>query len=144
MLHPVPFKAEHLMRFNLQPTQRCLAPYLVEDQLRLLESPHSHTLMDGNTPIMCGGALPYHQHHARMWAYVAGDIGPRRFAEGFLLVRRWLDTLPYRRLDATCADTFIEGHRWLRAFGFTREDANGMQGFEIDGGAAALYAKVKP
>jgi hypothetical protein len=143
MLHPVPFKAEHLMRFNLQPTQLGYARFFVEENLRCLEGPHAHTLMDDNEPMMCGGALQLHEQYARMWAYVSADIGPRRFAEGFLLVRRWLDTLPYRRLDATCADTFTQGHRWLRAFGFTREDSAGLTCLELDGGNGALYAKVK-
>lgn len=142
MLHPVPYRPEHMLALRVQEQQAWLAPLMTDDVLAGLEGPHTYTLMDDIVPMICAGAIAIEPHRAHLWSMISADIGVWRFAAASGLAKLWLDALPFRRLEAAIDCDFEQGHRWARALGFELE-AERMRGYRADGADCALYARLK-
>jgi len=142
MIHPVPFAAEHFRRMKLQTAQERFVRYVTDEQLKLLEGPHSFTLMEDAAPLICTGAWQLWHNRAYVWAFVAGDITPYTFGEVHRYARSFLTALPFRRLEMAVDVDFENGHRWAKAMGFWLETPKPMKAFHADGRDAMLYARI--
>lgn len=139
-MHAVPFKAIHLAVLAVQPAQRWMLPYI--DDPAALEGEHAYTLVRDGWPIVCCGAAPLWPGRAYAWCFLSERIDAALFPQVQKWAKRFLAELPFRRIEAACDPDWAPGHRWLRSLGFTLETPR-AEGFEVDGRAAALYAKVR-
>ncbi len=137
----VPYKAEHLLALKMQPGQSYLAPYVTDEYAKLLESQWAFTALDDEDVVAVGGVAELWSNRGLAWAFVDTRAGAH-FLALHKAVQRVLDLVPYRRVEAETPCEFRQGHRWLRMLGFQLE-APRMKSFRIDGGDAALYARVK-
>lgn len=141
MLKAVPYKPEHLTRMRLQEAQEYLTPFLTPELATSLASDYSYAAVDGDDVVCCAGLIPMWEGRATAWAYV-GKVTPRRFVVLHKMVERFLQMCPFDRVEAAVDVKFEEGHRWVKALGFTLE-APAMRKFSPEGGDSALYARVR-
>jgi hypothetical protein len=136
MMYPVPFRAEHLRRMDLQAAQMSFAADVVHPAMALLEGPHSHTVMHGGAPVVCAGALPLSEERgALVWSFLGTGVTAHNFREVHGWAKQFIAGLPFRRIEATAAIDFACGRRWMRLLGFE----------EFDRGAVdVLYARSAP
>lgn len=137
----VPFRAEHFETMQLQDAQAYCSPHITPEYLRALEGQFAFTAMVGDKVIGVGGVAEMWAHRALLWSFVDRRAGPH-FVSVHRATQRFLDVLPYRRIEAEVDVEFEPGHRWIKALGFTLE-APRMRAFRVDGGDSALYARVK-
>jgi len=140
-MNVVPFKAEHLLGMQLQRGQEYCAPHITEAYAKALEGVHAFTGMVDGVPIGVGGVVELWDNRALLWSFIDRRAGPH-FISVHRATKMFLETLPYRRIEAECDCEFAAGHRWLKKLGFEME-APRMRAFRIDGGDSALYARVK-
>lgn len=143
MITYAPFKAEHAFRLKLQPAQQWMEEYLPKTHWPLLENDFACTVLLDGQPILCGGAVPEWNERAIIWALVDERANAKVFRELHTLVKSFLRNLPFRRVEAYVDIDFEAGHRWVKALGFKREDKDGMESFQVNGGTCALYARIK-
>jgi hypothetical protein len=87
------------------------------------------------------GLMPQWENRATAWALIAESAGTH-FKAIHSAVAAFLDTAPFRRIEATVDVGFIEGHRWIKMLGFELEGY--MRAYRPDGADMLLYARVKP
>jgi RimJ/RimL family protein N-acetyltransferase len=87
------------------------------------------------------GLQPQWENRAIAWALVSGAAGSHFWAI-HSAVRNFLNSAPYRRIEATVDVGFEQGHRWIKMLGFEIEGY--MRAYRPDGADMLLYAKVKP
>ena len=110
--------------------------------MRTLESPWATTLVADGRPILSGGAIPLWMGRAYLWSFLSDKVTRRNFVEVTSFVRRFLNGLPFKRVEASVECDHEAGHRWVRALGFELE-APRMRAFQVDGRDCALYARVR-
>ena len=137
----VPYEAGHLLQLQLQRGQAQYAPHVTPEYARMLESAHAFTGLVNDEPIVVGGVAELWENRALLWSFIDRRAGPH-FIAVHRATMRFLELLPYRRIEAECDCEFAAGHRWLKKLGFEME-APRMRAFRVDGGDAALYARVK-
>lgn len=142
MLTYVPFKARHIAAMNIQDEQEWVTELYGVDDFLALEGAHAFTLLQDGVPIVCCGAQEMSKVRASCWAVLSSTIGPKLFREVHALGKLFLNSLPYKRLEAVVSVDFEAGHRWVKAFGFKCE-APCMTAYELDGSDCALYARVR-
>ena len=76
-----------------------------------------------------------------MWALISTGVTARNFAALHAQAKRFLDGLPFDRIETGVDCDFPQGHRWMKALGFTMESPR-MRKFQ-NGRDHALYARVK-
>lgn len=141
MMTIVPYKAEHLLEMVLQPEQEYALPYVTPAHALALEGEYAFTALVGGKPIAVGGVKELWKGRALCWTFIARDAGGH-FTELHRAVKRLLEIVPYRRLEAEARCDFPQGHRWLKMLGFTME-AERMRAYQVDGEDYALYARVR-
>jgi hypothetical protein len=137
----VPYQAEHLLALQLQPSQAYCAPLVSAEYARTLESAHAFTALVDGQPITVGGVAELWANRALLWSFIDRRAGPH-FVGVHRATLRFLESLPYRRIEAECDVEFGPGHRWLKKLGFVLE-APRMRAFRVDGGDSALYARIR-
>lgn len=141
-MQKVPFKAAHAARINIQPAQAWMGDMLREPDMASLEQPHAYTLLDGDNPLICAGAVKLWEGRAYIWSFLSTDFTPRKFVAMHTFAKDWIATLPFERLEAAVEDSFKAGHRWVEVLGFVRETPGVMRKF-MSGRDFVLYARVK-
>ena len=142
MWYVVPFEAKHLFQMDFQEAQKWIVPYLEYNKVKTLENEWASTIMLDGKPMLCGGPLPDGTHRAILWSVISKEVVTSTFRVVHRHVMKYLESLPFRRLEAAIDVDFKAGHRWMKALGFTME-ASLMKAFQIDGRDCALYAKVR-
>ena len=137
----VPYRPEHLLRLALQESQQYLAKLITPDYAEALAGLDAYTALDGDEILGCAGVVPMWENRAVLWAYLSPDIGPR-FSRIHRAARRFVEGLPYRRLELTVDEGFEQGHRWARLFGFTLE-CERMRAYRPDGGDSSMYVRIR-
>lgn len=137
----VPYKAEHLLAMKLQPAQAYSLQHVTPEYAKDLERQWAFAVLDGEEVVAVGGVAELWENRGLCWTFIGARAG-RRFVELHKMVRKVLDLVPYRRLEAETPCEFEQGHRWLQMLGFHLE-APRMRAFRVDGGDSALYARVR-
>ena len=142
MIYLLPFDARHFRQLRAQPAQAWAAGLVTEKDLRALEGPSATTLMRDGKPLACAGALEYWPGRAMVWSFIGADADAAVFPKLHAHAKQFLDGLPYRRLEASVDVGFENGHRWMRALGFTVETPL-QRYFQPNGGDSVGYVKIK-
>ena len=145
----VPYKAEHLLKFRLQPAQLYLAAWTTEDHAHAVEMAvetnmgWAFTGVDDDGKILgCAGVNLMWPGRGLAWSYLSREVG-RYFPKVHRAVLRFMNGCPVHRIEATVDAGFAEGHRWVTMLGFVQETPKPMRGYRPDGGDCYLYARVR-
>lgn len=106
------------------------------------EAPYCHAIVDDNGDVLaCGGVIQYWPGRGESWAI----FNPRTKANALKVVRLMrdhLDTLPFRRIEATVICGFARGRRFAELLGFELEKEC-VRKYLPDGSDCDLFARVK-
>ncbi len=107
----------------------------------LVEQGNTTTIVNEfDEPMFIGGYVDVAPGRATVWTLVGVLAAPRMIAIS-KMVKRYLDTLPHRRLEATVLYDFDAGRRWARMMGFQCEGL--MRYYTPTGEHHYLYARVR-
>jgi hypothetical protein len=122
--HLVPFTAEHYLAIPPRKEEAAVADYkpLLVD--RLLRSTVALTLMDDQTPIVCGGLWLFWPGMGEIWFH-GSDASTQHavavFRNSRRLVQSWIKEYSIYRLQLTIDESFQASYRFAEALGFTLE-----------------------
>ncbi|HXN09694.1 MAG TPA: hypothetical protein VN859_00510 [Steroidobacteraceae bacterium] len=137
----VPFLPFHVELMRLQGVQAAQVSH-VPARYASFQRPPGPALsaFDGETIIMCGGILTMNEHIGLLWALLSARAGTRMI---FLdrAVRRFIDSEPVRRLEATVQKGFEPGCRWIKLLGFEYE--GDMRAYGDGGETHERWARVR-
>lgn len=137
----LPYKAEHMEALRMQRGQMYCLPYVTPEYAKALESTYAFTAMEGDQVVAIGGITELWENRGLAWTFIDRRAG-KHFVALHKAVSKFLEDCPLRRIEAETPCEFEQGHRWLKMLGFKLE-APRMEAFRVDGGDAALYARVK-
>lgn len=137
-----PFKPEHLQALIVQPAQEyARADYQRREYAEALVNGDSYAaVMDGRV-VACVGVLPIWQGRGDAWAIIARDIGPKGMHALHYEVRKRLQNVNLRRIEAACDAAFLQAHRWLYLLGFKYEGP--LAKYTPDGRDCLRFAMVR-
>lgn len=138
----VPFEAEHFAQMRVQDAQKWMHQNLTVADLKGLEGPHAGTLMVDGVPLACAGALLYWPDRALVWSFLSSRVDRTNIMTVHAEAQRFIDGLPYRRLEASVVVGFEQGHRWMRLLGFEVE-APLQRAFNVDGSDCVGYVRIR-
>jgi hypothetical protein len=141
MISIVPYRATHLLDLQIQKGQVSSTPAITPDYACRLEGEFAFTAFYHGKILAVGGVVELWADRGLAWMMIDIDAGAH-FVALHRAVKRMLDIVPYRRIEADTPCEFEPGHRWLKMLGFTLE-AECMKAHRIDGGDSALYARVR-
>lgn len=140
----VPFLPVHLEGFELQEAQAWLTPYLTTPEYiaTLTAFGEAFSLIVNERVLGCGGLAVLSKNRAQAWALVHKDAGRTLFG-ATKIVKQYLDSKPYLRIETPVKTSFDAAHRWAKMLGFKNETPNGMQKWGDDGENYSSYARIK-
>jgi len=138
----VPFKAEHLDRFQHQDAELINFDFMTETDFKLWETGDAYTAIEGDEVLCCAGVHRLWPGRGVAWACLSKKAG-KHMAAITRAVKRGLDLFEYDRIEAVVSSEFPQGHRWIRMLGFELETPKGMDKYFPNGDSAMLYARVK-
>jgi hypothetical protein len=135
-----PLKAEHLATLVLQPSQAAWRDSMTPDQFRALAATDAAwAVLDNGHVMMCAGVIETGVGRGEAWALLSDDSG-RAMTALTRAVRRYMESAPFRRIEAVVAVNFAPGHRWAKMLGFRFEGL--MTAYLDDGSDAERWARV--
>ena len=136
-----PWEQEDIDRVDLQTAQEYLRGLDLDmDMTDLSAKGLAFTGEVDGKVIGMAGVIPMWNGRAIAWALLAGDSG-KHFPHIHKAIKRFLDDVPFNRVEATVDVGFKQGSRWVKMLGFELEGY--MKAYRPNGGDSLLYAKVK-
>ena len=142
MIGLVPFEAEHFSRMTVQEAQAWLQENVAPAELKGLEGAYAVTAMQDGVPLVCAGVIPQWGERAFVWSFFSDRVNGRNFPAIHRLAVQFLDSLPFKRLEASVDVDFEPGHRWMRLLGFKIE-APFQEMFQPDGKDSVGYVRIR-
>lgn len=140
-MHIIPFKPEHLETLSLQPAQMVFSQYFDPAYgPALVAGGPCFTGVHEGAIVGCSGVVKQWDNRAVAWALLSDHSG-KHFPRIHKAVKRFLDTVDFKRVEAFVDYDFDQGHRWIRMLGFKPEGV--MRCFTPEGKDAVLYARIK-
>jgi hypothetical protein len=138
----VPFKAQHMVDFEVQSMQAAEASILTQQEAMALENTTAYSLFEEGRILACFGMIEVWAGRSIGWSYVSQHIG-RRYVKLHRAALRVIDMCEWRRLETYVDVDFAEGHRWARMLGFQLE-IDRMRNFRPYGmGDSAMYVRIR-
>lgn len=122
MAKTIRFKPEHILSFKEHVHGISVGQNITVTQLENLAArSHSYSIVedkDGKEEVLgCAGVTEYWEGRGEVWAVLRQDLG-MDFVKVHSEVKKFLDAVPIKRLEAVVDDDFRDGQRWVRALGF--------------------------
>lgn len=145
MMELIPFKAEHVKPWQDQPVNHMLKTW-IRDLVpeRLEKAGNSFSGVVNGEIVVCGGTSEYWPGRCELWTAFNEDCR-HNFLPVFRGIKRWLKTVPYRRIELSIP---VDLKQWT--IGCRRAE---MLGFELEtflmkkyfpnGTDACLYVMIK-
>jgi hypothetical protein len=143
MIKAVPFRSSDFVVLKEKGVLTVYGDYVTEDSLLRLESnPYSATLIDEETleVFAIGGAIEVWENRAHLWLFI-DPACRKRFFQIHNAVNRYINALPFRRVEAIVEVDFAEGNRWMPLLKFEREGI--LRAYGVDGKDMVMYSKIK-
>jgi hypothetical protein len=142
MTELVAFKKEHLFQMDLTDFACEIRASFTPELLKYLEDNRYTTtaLVDGK-PLMCGGVTQYWENRAEVWVFVDKNAG-LKFRSLHRAAKKYIESLPFRRVEATARYSFANAHRWLTLLGF-QCDCEYLESFFPNGDDGSLYSIIR-
>lgn len=139
----VPLTLEHIRQMEPQDAQKgqTLAERL-ETARVLIEQGSAYAAVNEDGVMCVAGITPQWDGRAVAWALLSRDAGPH-MVKITRTVRRFLDTIGYRRIEMYVDAQFCNGCRWAEMLGFKNETPDGMAGFLPNGNRAFMYGRTQ-
>lgn len=137
----LPFTAEHFHAMKPQAAQMRAKPLWGDAQLRGLEQLPSYTVMNSGQVLMLFGHVAFHDQRALVWSILSEDAGGHMISV-HRIGQRFVDSLPYRRIEMEVDCEFEQAHRWARMLGFSLEVPR-LRCHREDGGDTSIYARIR-
>ena len=134
-----PLKAWHLEEIKMQDAQEYVSKWITPEVRHQLERQMAFAAVEGDEVLACSGIIEMWEGRALVWAMLSGNLG-NRFLRVHRAVKKFLDTVSYRRIEAHVDVGFNNGTRWIELLGF-RQEIPCMKGFLPNGGDAAMYVR---
>ena len=138
----VSFKAKYLRAMVLQDAQQIMSPLTFDDEYceQLIDAGPAYTILDGSKPIMCAGVAEMWTNRYAAWAWLSKDAGPKMVGLT-RIVDDYLNTRPYKRIEAYVDARFDAGHCWAKMLRFEYEGL--MRSFGTQGQDMAMYSRIQ-
>lgn len=145
MFEIMPFKAHHLIPWVDQPANSFLTDWIQTGvPFRLENGPNNVTLAVNGKPMVCGGYSEYWKGRCELWA-VFNEESRANFLPVFRGVKKWLSTIPCRRIELSIPLSFAQKDiacRRAELWGFELE-AMRLRQYLPSGDDACLFSLVK-
>lgn len=138
-----PWELGDTQRINPQSSQEYMLGFtdmMDQDLTPLAEEGLAVTLEQDGKILLIGGVFPQWENRALLWAFVDKDAG-QHFTAVHKETLRFIDRVPFRRLESSIDVGFKEGIRWMGMLGFEIEGY--MRAYRPDGADMLLYARIK-
>ncbi|HNA61448.1 MAG TPA: hypothetical protein PKW79_00020 [Rhabdochlamydiaceae bacterium] len=138
------FKISHLEDLLREPQNEYLVGYLKYENLETMEKNglnYSIFCVETKQVLFCGGVSEYWKGRGECWAVFHHNVRSK-FVQIHRCVLRYFEMCPIKRIEATVKYDFKEGHRWIKALGFTLE-APRLRFYYPNGDDVSLYSRVK-
>ena len=113
-----PMREDDADRIALQQVQLIADPFAARTAKQLGARGRSFAVEDGGGRLLfVGGVCEIYPHYGSAWAMLCADKGTA-FVTLTRIVRRYLDSLPFDRVDCAVSFPFEAAHRWVAALGF--------------------------
>jgi hypothetical protein len=136
----VPFRAEHLLRIEVQKEQSWALAEFTPELAQQLEETLAFTAMAGETVLNCAGLIKEWEGRYTAWAYISPQAKHywKSIHRG---VKEFLRTVDVRRIEANVDCDFLAAQRWAEKLGFVLEGR--MRKFLPNGADAFSYVLVR-
>lgn len=138
----IPFRAEHFASLDIQPAQAHVRDFVNAGELASIEDQNAFTCLHDGRALACFGYVEIYPHRAQIWGLLAASCG-RHMTGVTRVARRFIASLPHRRIEMDVDTEFDAGHRWARMLGFQLE-APRLRRYGMNGGDTAIYARIRP
>jgi hypothetical protein len=101
---------------------------------------YSYSAWEDGKLLGCGGVVDYGGGRGEAWAMLDKDL-KQDFRKTHNVVSRFLEVLPFDRIEAVVETAYEDGHRWVKLLGFECE-APRMRKY-LCGVDHSLYARVR-
>ncbi len=119
-----------------------LEKHVTEEQVRVMCGfPYSFAIESGEDVVAAFGLVEYWAGRCEAWAMIDPKCN-NRFLAVHKIINRLLKVVQVRRIEAVVHCDFPQGHRWVKALGFTLE-VDRMRAYTINGEDASLYVLIK-
>lgn len=142
MMEIVTFKPAYLQQMTLQDAQKLTHSVAFDEEYckQLVEAGPAYTVLRDGEPVMCAGLAEMWSGRFAAWAWLSEDAG-RSMRTLTKMVDDYLNTRPYRRIEAYVDVRFRAGHRWAKMLQFEYEGL--MRGFGTQGQDMVMYARIQ-
>jgi hypothetical protein len=141
----IPFKAEHVKPWAEQPINHMLKTWIANEvPERLEKAGHSVSGVVNGEILVCGGTSEYWPGRCELWT-AFNENSRYNFVPVFRGIKRWLDTVNYRRIELSIPldpKQWAIGCRRAVLLGFELE-VKCMRGYFPNGSDASLYVRLK-
>lgn len=100
----------------------------------------AYTAVKNGVPVACCGITMRYPHRAEAWA-VIGLLEKIDSLSFIRAIRRFLDIIPVKRIEATLADDVPNRKKWIRLLGFQYEAR--LKCFDIEAKDVDMYVRLK-
>lgn len=136
----VPFEPEHVLTLRLQQQQAWIADQLtIEYGNGLAKAGPAFTALHEGRSLCCGGVMHIWPHRGLAWSLIDEDAG-RHFVAIVRTMKRFLESIATRRVEAAAVMGFDQGHRLMQLLGFEYEGL--MRAYLPNGADCNLFARV--
>lgn len=138
-----PYEAADMHALMIQPAQAAMRPILLSNGYpEALEPLESYSAWIDGRAVACGGFFPLWSGNVRIWAVLAGDIGPAGMLALHKVVKRGLAMCDARRIEVEVDTEFKQAHRWVQLLGGFEWEGT-MRKYSPEGRDTDRYARVK-
>lgn len=144
MIHAVPLTPELAKELLFRPEMAHELTQVRMDNLEKVCAEHKHSfaiLNESYEVIACGGVIEAWADRGQAWAFFRPDAG-KYFLAIHKFVLSFLDSYPFKRIEATVDRNFPRGNKWVMMLNFNLEAPCLAQYRE--GRDYALYSRIKP
>ncbi|HMX98857.1 MAG TPA: hypothetical protein PK473_03035 [Nitrosomonas sp.] len=139
----VPMEVVDMKYLQEQGALHGVSDYLTDDKLEQLKKTECYTFLNSEQKIIaCAGIIEYWPGRVEAWMFFHPNC-KKDFLGIYKVVKKFLKTRRFRRVEATVNKAFVNGHRWVKAFGFQLE-AETLRKYGLFGEDSSLYALVEP
>lgn len=128
---------QHFDEIELQPQQRGAQ---VEADALISEGPAFAVMRKGEVLAIAGIVPMWWEGRFYAWSLLSVHAGPH-LLRLTRMIRRYLDSFPYRRIEMTVDADFSQGERWALALGFEREGL--LRRYSPRGEDCWMYSRVR-
>lgn len=141
MFDLVPFKKEHLEPLAKQSINSYLPEWVRDGHADKVEKTLAFTGFVNGEVMVCGGIAHLWAGRGELWS-IFSETSKINFLPTFRGIQKFLDNVPYARIETAIPCDFAIGHRRARLLGFELECERARH-YLPNGNDCSLYARIK-